>query len=188
MDLSRGAPRDCPARRAIGLTTRETFPIVFTQRRVLPVAVVFALVGAGLSPGFWLRLACGGFALLAAGIGIWQKRARAQVVIDEAGYAVEEHGREKLRVAWSEVVEVRADAAEHACYVDCGDPQRNLLVPPERGYGFHFERADQLYARILDAVTDKVKLVERLEAKKAEPKPESKDDPNSETKDEPKPS
>lgn len=53
-------------------------------------------------------------------------------------------------------------------------PSRNLLVPPERGYGFHFERADALYARILDAVTDRVELVPRLDVgreKKSAEKP-----------------
>ena len=143
---------------------RETFPIVFTQRRILPVAVVFAAAGVGFAGVWWVRVACGGFALLAAGLGFWQHRARPSVVIDGEGYAVEEYGKEKLRVAWREVVRVRADAAEHACYVDCGDATRNLLVPPRRGYGFHFERARELYARILDAVPDKVELVPRLDA------------------------
>jgi hypothetical protein len=91
-------------------------------------------------------------------------RARAAVVLDETGYTVEEHGREKLRVAWSEVVRVRADAEEKAAYVDCGDRARNLLIPPRRGYGFRFERSDALYARVLEAVPDKVVLVPRLDA------------------------
>lgn len=141
---------------------------------MLPVAIVFAIGGAGLSPGLTLRLICGAFALLAGGLMYWQRRARPAVIVDETGYAVEENGREKLRVKWTEVVKVRADAAEHACYVDCGDPSRNLLVPPERGYGFHFERADALYARILDAVTDRVELVPRLDVgreKKSAEKP-----------------
>jgi hypothetical protein len=143
---------------------REEFPIIFTQRRVLPVAVAFALAGAGFSHGIWPRIACAAFGLLAAGLAMWQRRARPQVIIDAQGYAVEEHGREKLRVAWSEVKRVRADAAEHALYVDCGEPSRNLLVPPRRGFGFRFERAEVLYARVLDAVPDKVELVSRLDA------------------------
>jgi hypothetical protein len=88
------------------------------------------------------------------------------VIIDENGYAVSERGREKLRVAWTEVKQVKADAAEHAVYVDCGDPARNLLVPPRRGFGFTFERTEELYARILDAVPDRVELVPRLDAPK----------------------
>jgi hypothetical protein len=138
---------------------------VLTTRRVLPVAVLVALGGAAVSSSLWGRLACVGFALLAVAAAWWQKRARPQLLVDEAGYAVEEHGREKLRVAWSEVVRVRADVAEHALYVDCGDPTRNLLVPPRRGYGFRFERAEALFARVVAAVgRDKVETVARLDA------------------------
>lgn len=143
----------------------QRFPLVFTQRRVLPIAVVVALGGAALAPSLWLRVACVAFALFAVAVGWMQHRARPALVLDESGYAVEEHGREKLRVAWSEVVRVRADVAEHALYVDCGDAARNLLVPPRRGYGFRFERADELFACIVEAVgRDKVETVARLDA------------------------
>jgi len=146
----------------------EKFALILTQRRVLPVAVAFALVGAGFSTAWWARAGCAVFALVALALALWQWRARPQLVLDERGYAVEEHGREKLRVAWSEVVKVLADADEHALYVDCGDRARNLLVPPRRGFGFRFERADVLYARVLAAVPDRVELVKRLDAGKPE--------------------
>lgn len=150
----------------------DRYPIVFTQRRILPVAVAFALVGAAFTPGVWVRLVCAAFALAGAGIAWWLWRARPAVVVDDSGYVVEEHGREKLRVAWSEVVKVRADAEEKAAYVDCGDRARNLLIPPRRGYGFRFERSDALYARVLGAVPDKVVLVPRLDAPAAPPIPD----------------
>lgn len=138
--------------------------IVFPQRRVLPVAAAFALAGLALSPSWTMRLVCLGFALASGGLWLWQNRTRPEVVLDEGGYAVLERGQEKLRVRWSEVVRVRADPQEKAAYVDCGDKGRNLLVPPHRGFGFRFERQDELYATILDAVPDKVELVERLDA------------------------
>jgi hypothetical protein len=142
---------------------KETFPIVFTQRRVLPLAVILGAAGATLGGELWMRIACGVLALGAAAVGFWQHRSRPALVVDDQGYSVMENGREKLRVLWSEVVRVRADAAEFACYVDCGDPARNLLVPPARGFGFRFERSRELYARIVDTVTDKVELVPRLD-------------------------
>jgi hypothetical protein len=139
------------------------FPLIFTQRRILPLALAFALAGVVFADGPWTRGVSGTFALATA-VAAWvQRRARPALVLDERGYAVEEHGREKLRVAWSEVVKVRADEEEHALYLDCGDPSRNLLVPPVRGYGFHFEHAEELYRRILEAVPDKVEPVARLD-------------------------
>lgn len=144
----------------------DHFDLILTQRRVLPVAIGFALLAAAFGPSWWLRGACGGFALLAAALYLWQARARPRLVLDDAGYAVEEHGREKLRVAWSEVVKVLVDAEEHALYIDCGDQTRNLLVPPRRGFGFRFDRAAELYARVLLAVPDRIELVARLDAGK----------------------
>ncbi len=141
------------------------YPLIFPARRVVPVAVVVAAAGAGFSPSLALRILCGAFGAVAAALAWWQARARTAVIVDERGYAVEERGQEKLRVAWSEVVRVRADGAERALYVDCGEPARNLLVPPRRGYGFRFERSEALYAQILDAVApEKIELVTRLDA------------------------
>jgi hypothetical protein len=135
-----------------------------TQWRVLPLAVVFALVGVALAPPLAFKLISGAFALAGTAGALWQRRTRPELLVDASGYAVREHGREKLRVAWSEVTRVRADAAEMACYVDCGDPARNLLVPPAHGWGFRFDRSDLLYARILDAVpSEKIELVPRLD-------------------------
>ena len=57
-------------------------------------------------------------------------------------------------MAWSDVIKVKADPSEHAAYVDCGDPAKNLLVPPVRGWGFRFRRAPELYARIVKEQPD----------------------------------
>jgi len=148
----------------------ERFELSFPQRRILPVSLVIAFGCAAIADALWLRLFCGGFGVLTLALWLILRRAQPCVLVDEHGYAVEEFGREKLRVAWSDVKKVRADPAEHAAYVDCGDPARNLLVPPSRGWGFRFPRARELYARIVDAVPDKVELVERLDPK-TPPKP-----------------
>jgi hypothetical protein len=141
----------------------ERYRLIFTQRRVLPLAVAIAIVGAVVATALWARIACVAVACLAVLAAWLQGRARPALVIDDEGYAVEEHGREKLRVRWSEVVKVRADGGEKALYVDVGDPARNLLVPPRRGYGFRFERADELYQHILQRVpADKVEAVGKL--------------------------
>lgn len=130
----------------------DRFPILFTQWGLIPVAVVLLAGWAIFSDRLGLRIAAGVLALVTIVVGSVLFALRPWLVVDDEGYAVWERGREKLRVAWREVVAVRADADEHACYVDCGDPTRNLLVPPRRGFGFRFERQEALYARVLAAV------------------------------------
>jgi hypothetical protein len=143
------------------------YRLIFTQRRVLPLAVLVALGGAAVTEALWARVVCVAVALLSLAAAWLQARARPALVLDDEGYAVEEHGREKLRVRWSEVVQVRVDAAEHALYIDVGDPSRNLLVPPRRGYGFRFEQAEELMQRVLARVPpEKVEAVARLDEKK----------------------
>ncbi len=144
----------------------QRYRLIFTQRRVLPLAVVVALAGSIASDALWARILCVSVAVLAVVAAWLQSRGAAALVVDDQGYAVEEHGREKLRVAWSEVHKVRVDAAEHALYIDTGDPARNLLVPPERGYGFRFERAEELFRQILTHVPEaKLEAVTRLDQK-----------------------
>ncbi len=126
------------------------YRLIFTQRRVLPLAVLVALGGAVVDPG-----AVGARGVRSPSLcwrwwrpGCRDAHGRRWCSTTE-GYAVEEHGREKLRVPWREVVKVRADGAEQALYIDVGDPSRNLLVPPRRGYGFRFDRADELFQHVL---------------------------------------
>jgi hypothetical protein len=140
------------------------YRLIFTQRRVLPLAVLVALAGAVVSEALWARIVCVLVAVVALLAAWLQSRGGAALVVDDEGYAVEERGREKLRVRWSEVQKARADAAEQALYLDTGDPARNLLVPPQRGYGFRFERADELYREILKRIPqDKIEAVARLD-------------------------
>lgn len=161
MDLDGRTPGD-RALRGPDQLTQERFPLIVTTRRVLPLALSFALGGAWVIPSLVARIACGVFAAFVVAVWVYQSRARPMLVLDADGYAVEEHGREKLRVGWREVVKVRADDSEQALYVDCGDPSRNLLVPPARGYGFRFERTDEIFARVLAAVPDRIEHVEKL--------------------------
>jgi hypothetical protein len=156
----------------------DRFQLLLPSRRLVPIAILFVLGAAVLVDQLWMRVGCGVFAVLGAAVIVWQRRAHPEVLVDEQGYAVCEYGREKLRVAWSEVKRVRADRAEHAVYVDCGEPARNLLVPPRRGFGFRFARAAELYAKILDRVpAEKIEMVARLDAR---PPPSQKpnQDPN----------
>jgi len=146
----------------------DRFPLLMSTRRVLPVALVFASGAALFAPGAILRAGCVAFAAFAAAVWAWQASARPELVVDDDGYAVVERGREKLRVPWRDVRRVRADRAEHALYVDTGDPARNLLVPPKRGYGFRFARQELLYARVIERVPEAiVEMVARLDEKKA---------------------
>jgi hypothetical protein len=134
-------------------------------RWLLPLAIVLALAGAAAAHSTVARVIAGVFALL--GFAAWrmQERLRPTLLIDERGYAIEQRGAEKLRVAWSEVQAVRVDRKQMAIYVDCGDKARNLFVPPPRGYGFRFAGAQTICERVLGAVpAQRVTDVESLDA------------------------
>jgi hypothetical protein len=139
-------------------------PLVATTAWLLPLAVAVALVGIALARAPMGRLLAAWFALLGAAAWLWQRRERPVLLVDDDGWAIEQRGREKLRVHWSEVQAVRVERREHALYVDCGDPGRNLLVPPRRGFGFRFAEQEALCARVLASVpAERVQEVERLE-------------------------
>ena len=139
-------------------------PLLVGTRWLLPIAIVLAVAAAAAAHGTLTRLIGGFFALLGGFAWLWQERHRPTLVLDDAGYAIEQQGREKLRVAWSEVQKVRIDRKESAVYVDCGDKARNLFVPPRRGYGFRFAGAEAVCARVLAAVpAERVVEVERID-------------------------
>lgn len=139
-------------------------PLIVGTRWLLPIAIVMALAAAAAAHALPARIVAGFFALLGAVAWMWQERHRPTLVLDDAGYAIEQNGAEKLRVAWSEVQKVRIDRKESAVYVDCGDKGRNLFVPPRRGYGFRFAGAEAVCARVLAAVpADRVVEVERID-------------------------
>lgn len=139
-------------------------PLVVSTRLVLPAAIALAVAGAAASHTPVARVVAGLLAALGALAWWWQERHRPTLVLDEVGWAIEQRGHEKLRVAWSEVQKVRVDRRESALYVDTGDKARNLFVPPRRGYGFRFARAKALCARVLLSVpADRVVEVERID-------------------------
>jgi hypothetical protein len=139
-------------------------PLIVGTRWLLPVAVVMALAAAGAARALPGRIIAGVFAALGVVAWLWQERHRPTLILDDAGYAIEQRGGEKLRVGWSEVQKVRLDRRESALYLDCGDKARNLFVPPRRGYGFRFADAERLCARVLLSVPgDRIVEVERID-------------------------
>lgn len=54
---------------------------------------------------------------------------RIRVTVDDAGLAVGSPGRERFKLAWSDVVKVVASRETATCFVDGGAPERSLLVP-----------------------------------------------------------
>jgi hypothetical protein len=147
-------------------------PLVMTQRWVLLIALVVAVACAAGATSQLARAGAIAIALAIAAAALWQQRTRPVLVLDDDGYAIEQRGRETLRVAWREVKRVRADEGELALYVDVGEPGRNLLVPPARGYGFRFAGAAALFARVLASVpAERVERVERLDAPPPAPPP-----------------
>jgi hypothetical protein len=139
-------------------------PLIVGTRWLLPVAIVMALAAAAAAHVMPARIIAGVFALLGIVAWLWQERHRPTLVLDDSGYAIEQRGAEKLRVAWADVQQVRLDRRESAVYLDCGDKARNLFVPPRRGYGFRFADAERLCARVLAAVPpNRVVEVERID-------------------------
>lgn len=144
----------------------ERFALVHTQRGVLLVAAAFAVVGGAFIPSVAARLASLVLGLLVIAAFLFQRRLSPEVRVGPDGYRVIVGGRERFRVAWSEVVSVRAERGEPTVYVETGNGARNLFVPP-RGYGFRFERPEALCRRILAAVGEsKTEWVERIDPKK----------------------
>ena len=144
--------------------TATRHPLLVATRWLLPAAIGLALVGAAVARAMPARIIAGVFAVLGVLAWLWQERHRPTLVIDDAGWAIEQRGAEKLRVAWSEVRAVRIDRRESAIYVDTGNRARNLFVPPRRGYGFRFADAAGACARIVAAVpADRVTEVERID-------------------------
>jgi hypothetical protein len=138
----------------------QRFALISTWRWVVPVAIVAGLLSAVLWQGVVPRWICGGGAVVLA--ILWLLERRPVLVIDAEGYQVEERGQKRLRVPFAEVRRARAVPAEHAMYVDCGDPGRNLLLPPRRGFGFHFDRQAQLYVLLARRLEDKLQVVSSL--------------------------
>ncbi len=128
-------------------TSASRHPLIVGTRWLLPIAIVLALAAAAAAHALPAKLLAGFFALLGVVAWRWQERHRPTLLLDDDGYAIEQEGKEKLRVAWSEVHKVRIDKRESAVYVDCGDKARNLFVPPGRGYGFRFADAEAVCAR-----------------------------------------
>ena len=139
-------------------------PLLAGTRFLLPVAIALAAVGAVAASSTTARIVAGGFALLGAVAWWWQQRHRPTLLLDDDGYAIEQLGREKLRVKWTEVLKVRIDRRAPAVYVDTGDKARNLFVPPRTGYGFHFADGAAACERIVAAVgAERVVEVERID-------------------------
>lgn len=145
-------------------TGERRYVLVSSWRWIVPLAIVLGVVGA-VAGGGALRWVCGIGAALIALAWLAGTLRRAVLVLGDEGYRVEEGGRERLRVRFDEVRRARAVPAEHAMYVDTGDPRRNLLLPPRRGYGFRFEGQGDLYVRLARALADRLEIVERLESR-----------------------
>lgn len=140
----------------------ERFPLLAGTRRLVPIAFVLAVAGAVLATNNGTRLVYLGLTLLVVALAFLVRARRPVLVIDDAGYRVEIRRRVRVRVRWDEVKHARGADAEHAMYLDCGEPARNLLLPPGRGYGFRFERQDVLYARLALRLADRLELVDSL--------------------------
>lgn len=139
------------------------FTLLPTTRYVSWVAVATGALLAALAPSLGWRVLCGAVALALLLLTWALGRRRPVLIVDAAGYRVEVAGRERLRVAWTEVRRVLCDRSEAALYLDCGDGKRNLLVPPAAGFAFTFSDRERLAQRILLLVGDKVEYVERLD-------------------------
>ena len=141
----------------------QRFALLSVNRYLLPIALLCAAGLCALAPQTWLRVSALSAALLLLGLHVLSRRRRPLLVLDESGYAVEVAGVRRFFVPWTAVTRVLHDPSEQALYLDCGDPGRNLLLPPVAGFAFTFEHRDDLYRRLLSQVGDRAQLVDRLD-------------------------
>jgi len=156
----------------------ERFALLPTTRWLAPLAIALGLIGAAVADSGRARVLFGGGTAIIATLWLIGVARRPYLSIDSDGYRVVEGTKERLRVRFDEVVRARAVAVEQAMYVDCGDPARNLLLPPRRGYGFRFARQGDLYVILAKALEAKLEMVDSLEPpdKKPDTKPDTKKD------------
>jgi hypothetical protein len=124
------------------------------------VAVVAAIAGAVAIP-----LATGALGIVLGAAYLASPTWRIRVTIDDAGLAVASPGRERFRLAWTDVVKVVASPATSTCFVDGGAPERSLLVPGD-GAPAPYDIADRkaLVEAILARVpADRVQTVASLD-------------------------
>jgi hypothetical protein len=160
-------------------------PLLLSLRWLLPAAALLALGLGVLARSPLGHIAGFAIAFVILVLAVVQSRLQPVLILDDAGYAIQQGSKILFRVAWSEVKKVRADAREQALYIDCGDPSRNLLVPPARGYGFRFADTPKIYARVLATVGDRVVQVERLDEDKGASDQTTDDKPNGPSDDKP---
>ena len=103
---------------------------------------------------------------LVAGLGVIGTAAlylasptwRSHVLLDDRGLAVVGPHGERMRLDFTEIVEIIADEEERAALVRGPDGARSLLVPsPAHPAPYRIERAPELFARLCQALPEKVR-------------------------------
>lgn len=148
---------------AVAPASSQRFPLLSSNRYIFWLALLAAPLLAAFATQRWLRLLSFVFVVGLVGCAAVWRRYRPVLVVAPEGYAVESAGRRRFSVTWSAVRHVRHDPAERALYLDCGEPARNLLLPPLSGYAFSFARRDALYELLLSYVGDRAEVVARLD-------------------------
>ena len=75
-------------------------------------------------------------------------------------------------MAWTEVKRVQAMPDEKVMHLDCGDPARNLLLPPQFGHGYTYDKQVQLYAVLAAVFAGHIEVNDKL-LDEYKPKPSS---------------
>jgi hypothetical protein len=142
----------------------QRHPMIMTLRWLMPAAAVMSAALGVMAHSKIGHVGGFSFAFMLAFIAILQSRMKPVLVLDDDGYAIEQGGRRRFAVPWRDVKVVRAVFDEGALYIDCGDPARNIFVPPGRGYGFRFINVGAMFKRIQSAVGDRLVRVDTVEA------------------------
>lgn len=141
---------------------QRSYELLSSTRWVRWVAIGVGGLLAVLSHLPLWRVLGGTVALMLMLSWLWG-RQRAFVYVLPDGYRVKT-GRLDFTVRWSELKRVLHDPTESALYLDCGNPARNLLVPPATGFAFTFARKQELYQQLLLAVGHLAQQVPRIDA------------------------
>jgi hypothetical protein len=147
---------------AAPLDHQRGYELLSSTRWVRWVAIGVGALLAVLSHLLLWRALGGTVAVVLTLAWVWG-RHRAFVYVLPDGYRVKT-GRLDFTVRWSELKRVLHDPTESALYLDCGNPARNLLVPPATGFAFTFARKQALYQQLLLAVGHLAQQVPRIDA------------------------
>src|SRR3569623_1302191 len=121
---ARQSPRSSPSMPARSFRFRPRFRALAWSSVGVGGALAPATLGGALVP-----LVTGALGVVLGSGYLLSPSWKLEVLVDDDALEVRGAKGTKIRLAWSEVVEVVASNAPSTCFVDGGEPAKSLLVP-----------------------------------------------------------